>query len=431
MTALPQSILPPVDSTEASTPVARRYHRHVPGLVFIAATLVVAVGAINSQNNLLFVALGLCLGALLVSGVVSGSALMGVRVERRLGSKFAGGGARIVDAWRPDEIAYTVGNANRLLPAMGLVLEEILPPSSRPPGAANRGLRFWRFRWTVDEAATPARSTDASSVPRGFVPYAAPRGSTTARVRILPVRRGRLELDGLVVWTTFPFGLARKSALFRQPETLLVRPAAFELKGGVLEGLLSRGRRGEQASDRLGPGFEFLSVREHRPGDALKHIAWKPSARSDQLIVRQTATQAPRQAWVVLRLDDSVSASANELALVLASSLIHALAEAGLAVGLSTLGGTPVHAPPRPGVARADRLRTDLALADWRGMADTKKVGARGSHREGLVLAVHAGQIDAAAVPDASVHWVGSDVLKLTLADDQVVKAIEAGTVLG
>src|ERR1041385_4840021 len=68
-------------SFTASKPAAplRRYHFHGPGLVYILVTLFIAMGAINSQNNLLFAALGLAIGGLLISGIISGGALLGVR----------------------------------------------------------------------------------------------------------------------------------------------------------------------------------------------------------------------------------------------------------------------------------------------------------------------------------------------------------------
>jgi uncharacterized protein (DUF58 family) len=445
MTAFPARSFAASDLGAAAfpQPVARRYHRHVPGIIFIGATLVVAVGAINSQNNLLFVALGLCLGALLVSGLISGAALMGVRIERRLLSLAGGsGGARAVDAWRPVHIGYAVHNVNRYFPAMGLVIEELLPPSSRPPrGQGASGSSLWRFRWTTDEpmgaGSLAGERRFSQGMARGFVANVSGRASTSVHVPVMFVRRGRFDLDALTVQTTFPFGLTRKSALFRQPESILVRPAAFELKGGVIEGLLSKGRRGEQRSDRLGPGLDVLSVREHRPGDPYKQIAWKPSARSEQLIVRQTASPAPRQAWVVLRLDAAASAVANETAIALASSFIHALAEQDLAVGLVTIGGTPLHAKPRSGKAHAERLRTDLALVSPDPASPTTSVmpprphGAPLAHtREGLVLAIHAGRLESHAVPDAEAHWTGEDLPKLTDADARVVQAMHAGAVL-
>src|SRR5207253_2912685 len=44
---------PPVLLTSPARPL-RRYHFHAPGLVYILVTLFIAIGAINSQNNLLF-----------------------------------------------------------------------------------------------------------------------------------------------------------------------------------------------------------------------------------------------------------------------------------------------------------------------------------------------------------------------------------------
>ena len=96
--------------------IKRRYHLHPPGVVYCVITILLGLGALNSQNNLLFGAFGLALGGLLISGIVSGAMLMGLRV-RRLGIEPAPVGERII-------IRYEVTNRTRFYPVFAVRIGE-------------------------------------------------------------------------------------------------------------------------------------------------------------------------------------------------------------------------------------------------------------------------------------------------------------------
>ena len=51
--------------------VRRRYRLRFPAYIYMLVTVFIAVGAFNSQNNLLFWAFGLSLAAMVVSGILS------------------------------------------------------------------------------------------------------------------------------------------------------------------------------------------------------------------------------------------------------------------------------------------------------------------------------------------------------------------------
>ena len=62
--------------------LARQYHFVSGGVLYVAVTTLLMLGALNSQNYLLFAALGIAMAGLVVSGVLSGSSLLGVLVGR-------------------------------------------------------------------------------------------------------------------------------------------------------------------------------------------------------------------------------------------------------------------------------------------------------------------------------------------------------------
>jgi len=62
--------------------IVRRYHFHAPGVLYVAVTLFLALGADQQPEQPALRALGLAIGGLLVSGIISGASLLGLRVER-------------------------------------------------------------------------------------------------------------------------------------------------------------------------------------------------------------------------------------------------------------------------------------------------------------------------------------------------------------
>jgi uncharacterized protein (DUF58 family) len=332
----------------------RRYHFHGPGVIYVIVTMFIAVGAINSQNNLLFCALGLAIGGLLVSGVVSGGALMGLRLHRSVPGH--------VSLGEPLRIEYRIRNGNRIMPAFGIHIQE-LASHTADASAANWPSFFMP--------------------PRAFMVQVAPRSAGNAAVEVVPRRRGVLVVGSLIAWTTFPFGLVKKSIELSVPHSTVVHPPILPLRPGVLRQLTARSPFGMNSDRAPGMGDDFFGLREYIAGDNPRRIAWKRSARTGELIVRQNATPAPQRIWVVLRLapaDRDVPGGVqrlNERAIALAASLLHAASEGGIAVGLAIPGLAGAGAlegascalvPPRLGRAHHDRLLGELAVLDARGV---------------------------------------------------------------
>jgi uncharacterized protein (DUF58 family) len=94
-------------------------------------------------------------------------------------------------------------------------------------------------------------------------------------------RRGWYDLDRVRLSTTQPLGLARAWGWVWPDTPLLVYPAA-EVQGPPLPHADNGGTKA-----RLDPaGEDVHQLRNYRAGDARRAIAWKPSARRGQLLVR-------------------------------------------------------------------------------------------------------------------------------------------------
>jgi len=280
----------------------RRYHLHWPGLVYIGVTTLLGVGAINSQNNLLFIVFGLAVGALVFSGLMSGAMLMGPRVSRSVGPP--------VSVGEPLRLRYTVTNRNAAIPAFGLTIEE---------APAQTG-RSW---------------ADLLPRPRAFIAHVGRREATVADAVVVPERRGRALLAGVVISSSFPFGVFRKSVRRAQEAEIVVLPRIRPLRQGAVENLLGRSPTGETSSGRQGRGEEFWGLRDYVPGDSPRLVAWKSSARTDTLVVRQHGDHVARVLTVCLLLEESPDAEErNEEAISLAASVVAGAFERGMNVGL-------------------------------------------------------------------------------------------------
>lgn len=342
-------------------PVERRYHVHLPGIAYALVTVVLALGAVNSQNNLLFWALGLALGGLLASGVCSGAALLGVSVER-LPTTDVGAGEELI-------VRYAVRNTNRWIPAFALTITE---HDLADPGPAARSPR---------------------QRPVLFVPYVGARRVLRVEGVIVPRGRGILTLSRMRVSSTFPLGLARKSVTFDAPHRVVVHPPSLDLGGRALELIGRRGNMDSPASPRQGEGEEFFALREYLPGDPVRSIAWKPSARLARVVVRQNTRPRPARRWIGLDFSgvDPASSEARvlrERILALAGSVVRRCQAEDIPVGLVLPGPGGVSIPPRTGSVHASRLLGLLATIDEQGWRDAAPL-FHDDHGEALV--VHAG----------------------------------------
>lgn len=320
--------LPPIRHT-------RRYHPHTPGLLFVGTTVLVLLGALNSGNNLLYWMFGLAIGAVIVSGVLSGSSLMGLRITAYPPDPVAAGG---VATFR-----YELRNTNRWMPAVALALEDT---STSPDAPILRG-------WV---ASLPAGET------------------LIVEVRAQTGRRGIYDYPGLRALTTFPFGLTRKSVCAHQQRSLIVRPRAANIRSSVLIGTLGGGPRMRRTNAHLGLRGEPYGLREYAPGDPFRSIAWRASARTGELRVIEESLPARALFRVAFSLAANSSQDVADAAVELAAGVCMTAARHGIPVLVDGVDESPT------GRSAIDVGRTLDALAslDPRGMKPPS-IHARGA----------------------------------------------------
>ncbi|MBW8871607.1 MAG: DUF58 domain-containing protein, partial [Leifsonia sp.] len=164
----------------------------------------------------------------------------------------------------------------------------------------------------------------------------------------------------------------------------VVRPGTVPIRSIPLPSRLL-GLTGQHVSTRPGEGGEFRDIDEFHPGDRLRRIDWRATARAGragELYVRRTTATSDAAVHLVVDARDDLSAvvadwsrayprpavSSLDLAREAASSLAVAYAAAGDRVGFDDLGQSRRVLPPRAGARHRERVlrAIELTAADNR-----------------------------------------------------------------
>lgn len=179
------------------------------------------------------------------------------------------------------------------------------------------------------------------------------------RYRLAAQQRGLYRVGPLLLSRRDPFGLARVERAFGPEARLRVTPRVLPLDAGDLAATRSAGLEHELAWASI-PAADELSAREYQPGDPLRRVNWRATARHDTLMVRREEERSSPEAWIVL---DTVSHGAGgspaalEQRIELVASLSAHLMSLGFSVGLIETG-----ASGQPTASAWGSLRTGAAL---------------------------------------------------------------------
>jgi uncharacterized protein (DUF58 family) len=129
------------------------------------------------------------------------------------------------------------------------------------------------------------------------------------RVDTTCARRGRFRVGPMLLRGGDPFGLFPRYQIVPETEELLVYPATVDLSAFALPvGELPGGSAIQRRTPFVTPNA--ASVRNYFPGDAYNRIAWRATARTGQLMVKEFELDPTADLWIVVDLDSSVQAGA-------------------------------------------------------------------------------------------------------------------------
>jgi uncharacterized protein (DUF58 family) len=169
-----------------------------------------------------------------------------------------------------------------------------------------------------------------------------PRVATTVHYPVPTGRRGLVRLGPLRVGRRDPFGLTRVHRTFGTEAPVWVYPYLHPI--AAVPAGFSRNLDG--LTERVPHGsITFDALREYVPGDDLRHVHWRTSARIGELMVRERVdTSRPR---LVVLLDDRSRVHRGDTfedACEAAGSVVAAALREDLAVHLLTASGTSLAA---------------------------------------------------------------------------------------
>jgi uncharacterized protein (DUF58 family) len=238
------------------------------GMIYLGAVLVVALAALNTGNNLLFMILACLLAGVLISGLLSRLVLSGVDVRLELPEH--------VFAGRPIMAIAELRNTKQTMPSFSVLLV------SEEKQKAKKQI-----------AATAAPTILGRPV---YFPHVPRQQTVGQNVELTFPRRGIYRQEALGLRTKFPFGFLQKTRRINlEVEALVYPPVEPSAEFCEILPLVS----GELESYQRGRGNDLYSIRDYQFNDSARHVDWKATARTGALQVREYAREDERRVLLV------------------------------------------------------------------------------------------------------------------------------------
>jgi len=272
------------------------YKVPLEGKVYIGGIFVVAIAAMNTGNNLLFMVLACLIAGILISGLISHIALGGVEVNLELPEH--------IFARRTILAIAEVYNQKQISPSFSISLVGDVAELDK------RRLR-----------AQPAPPILDRPV---YFPYIPHGQAARQNVELTFPHRGVYRQDVLGLRTKFPFGFLQKTRRLKSGIEVVVYPQIqpteefYEILPLVT---------GELESYQRGRGNDLYAIRDYQFNDSARHVDWKASARTGALQVKEFAREDERRVMLVFdpfvgsELTDTQAAEQFERAVTLCAGL--------------------------------------------------------------------------------------------------------------
>ena len=226
------------------------------GKFLLGMTLALFLAAVNTGNNLLYLMVSLLISSYLLSLPLSRAVLRGIRVDVKLPS----------DIWAGERFFITLKiiNNNRHLSSQPIFL-----------------------RWCGDFQLV--------AIP--FIPDIPPGESVSLKVEHAFDRRGCYHLSHIEIRGFYPFGLMARRERLVTPMEMVVYPPIERLTERAVGKSLEEGL---MESMMKGWGHSLHSLREYLPGDEVRFLHWKASAKLSRLMVKEFAREDERRVALIL-----------------------------------------------------------------------------------------------------------------------------------
>src|SRR5271163_1457879 len=244
------------------------------GWVYLAGIILVALAALNTGNNLLFLILSTLVASILMSGILSSITLSGVEMRLELPEH--------IFATRSVRTVIELRNEKRTLPSFSMRVEAATKKGGPAPAMLE----------------TPV-----------YFPYLPKRDHVRQVVPMTFPRRGLYRQEAFRIVTRFPFGFLQKARRIDLKTEALVYPSV-EPTEQLIE--ILPGLQGALESLAKGRGQDLYALRDYQPRDSSRHVHWKASARLGSLMVREFTREDDCRVILVLDPHTSIGVTAKE-----------------------------------------------------------------------------------------------------------------------
>ncbi len=244
------------------------------GFVVILVTFVVAAAAWVTGNNLLFLAFSLLLSLMFVSWMSARAVVRDVALTVRFPD--------YIFAGEDVPVAVTLDNRKWIVPGVSVFVEM----RARVPKHLKQLVAYFNY--------TPPRTPCKETFSVSFA------------------RRGQVIVNSFDLSSGFPFGLFQVRRRLRTRDLTLVILPKLQSIDDVMMSVRATQTRGDAFTTTRGEGTELYGLRRYMPHDDRRRIAWKATARSNRLMVREHLIEDEPRISVWLDTTIYVDADAKE-----------------------------------------------------------------------------------------------------------------------
>lgn len=194
------------------------------------------------------------------------------------------------------------------------------------------------------------------------VPVLLPGAELTLHHQLLPQRRGVLRFANVLVAWPDPFGLCRSFRKIRCPQRVTILPKRYPISPLALPGKRQYQPRGVSLASAIGESEEFIALRDYRPGDPLKHVYWRATAKLNKPVIKEFQDEFfVRHALVLDTFSQQGETEAFEEAVSVAASFTCTIPEQESLLDLLFVGSQAYCFTSGRGVSHTEHLLEVLA----------------------------------------------------------------------
>ena len=194
------------------------------------------------------------------------------------------------------------------------------------------------------------------------LPPIPPGSDIEIKMTLSPTRRGYVYFENMRFACPDPFGLCHAFETIHQPDSILILPKCYPVKKISLSGCRTYQRGGVQLAISVGDAEEFVSLRDYRAGDPLRHIHWKSVAKMGKPLIKEYQDEFfVRHALILDTFTDHPFNTLFETAVSVASSFAAAPRSQDVLLDLMLVGTQAYCFSSGRGLAQTEQLLEILA----------------------------------------------------------------------